>query len=119
MLWKGMPLLALDGTTFKAPARPENRRRFGLPGSARGGRAGYPLLRSVALVSPFLRFVLGARFGPYRRGELDMALSLLPEIPSGSMLVMDRARTGPIARKSSPSSEGVATGSATPRVRAR
>lgn len=91
MLWKGMPLLALDGTTFKAPDSPENRHRFGLPGSSRGGRAGFPLLRSVALVSPLLRFVLGARFGPYRRGELDMALSLLPEIPSGSMLVMDRA----------------------------
>jgi hypothetical protein len=91
MLWKGMPLLALDGTTFKAPDSPENRRRFGLPGSSRGGRAGFPLLRSVALVSPLLRFVLGARFGPYRRGELDMALSLVPEIPSGSMLVMDRA----------------------------
>lgn len=91
MLWKGMPLLALDGTTFKAPDSPENRRRFGLPGSARGGRAGFPLLRSVALVSPLLRFVLGARFGPYRRGELEMALSLLPEIPPKSILVMDRA----------------------------
>lgn len=90
MLWKGMPLLALDGTTFKAPDSPENRRRFGLPPSARG-RAGFPLLRSVLLVSPFLRFVLGARFGPYRRGELPMALSLLPEIPTGSLLVMDRA----------------------------
>lgn len=91
MLWKGMPLLALDGTTFKAPDSPENRRRFGLPPSVRGGRAGFPLLRSVLLVSPLLRFVLGARFGPYRRGELPMALSLLPEIPAGSLLVMDRA----------------------------
>ncbi len=91
MLWKGMPLLALDGTTFKAPDSPENRRRFGLPPSVRGGRAGFPLLRSVLLVSPLLRFVLGARFGPYRRGELPMALSLLSEIPLGSLLVMDRA----------------------------
>ena len=91
MLWKGMPLLALDGTTFKAPDSLQNRRRFGLPGSSRGGRAGFPLLRSVALVSPFLRFVLGARFGPYRRGELDMALTLFPEIPPGSVLVVDRA----------------------------
>lgn len=91
MLWKGMPLLALDGTTFKAPDSPQNRRRFGLPGTSRGNRAGFPLLRSVALVSPVLRFVLAARFGPYRRGELDLALSLLPEVPSESLLVMDRA----------------------------
>lgn len=91
MLWKGMPLLALDGTTFKAPDSPQNRKRFGLPGSSRGGRAGFPLLRSVLLVSPLLRFVLSARFGPYRRSELRMACSLLPEIPSGSLLVLDRA----------------------------
>jgi len=90
MLWKGMPLLALDGTTFKAPDSAQNRRRFGLPGSSRGGRAGFPLVRCVALVSPLLRFVLGARFGPYRRGELDLARSLLPEIPQGSIVVMDR-----------------------------
>ena len=90
LLWKGMPLLALDGTTFKAPDSAQNRRRFGLPGSCRGGRAGFPLVRCVALVSPLLRFVLGARFGPYRRSELDLARSLLPEIPSGSVLVMDR-----------------------------
>ena len=90
MLWKGMPLLALDGTTFKAPDSAQNRRRFGLPGSARGGRAGFPLVRCVALVSPLLRFVLGARFGPYRRAELDLARSLLPEIPQGSIVVMDR-----------------------------
>jgi hypothetical protein len=90
MLWKGMPLLALDGTTFKAPDSAQNRRRFGLPGSARGGRAGFPLVRCAALVSPLLRFVLGARFGPYRRSELDLARPLLSEIPSGSILIMDR-----------------------------
>ena len=90
MLWKGMPLVALDGTTFKVPDSPQNRRRFGLPGSFRGGRAGFPLVRCVAMVSPFLRFVLGARFGPIRRAELDLARSLLPEIPQGSIVVMDR-----------------------------
>jgi len=90
MLWKGMPLLALDGTTFKAPDSLQNRRRFGLPGTSRGRRAGFPLVRSVMLVSPLLRLVLGARFGPYRRSELDLVLPLLSEIPPASLLVMDR-----------------------------
>jgi len=90
LLWKGMPLLAIDGTTFKAPDSAQNRRRFGLPGSSRGGRAGFPLVRCVALVSPLLRLVLGARFGPYRRSELDLALPLLSEIPPRSVLIMDR-----------------------------
>jgi hypothetical protein len=91
MSWKGLLLLALDGTTFKVPDSSQNRRRFGLPGSGRGGRAGFPLMRSILLVSPLLRFVLAAGFGPYRRGELPMADSLLPEIPSRALLVMDRA----------------------------
>jgi len=90
LLWKGMPLLALDGTTFKAPDSLQNRHRFGLPGTSRGRRAGFPLVRSVMLVSPLLRLVMGARFGPYRRSELDLALPLLPEIPPASLLVMDR-----------------------------
>jgi len=50
----------------------------------------FPLLRSVALVSPLLRFVLERALPRIRRGELDMALSLLPEIPVESLQVMDR-----------------------------
>lgn len=90
MLWKGMPLLALDGTPFKVPDSPQNRRRFGLPGSNRGGRAAFPQMRALLLVSPILRFILAARFGPFRRCELDLAQSILAEIPSGSLVVADR-----------------------------
>ena len=90
MLWKGMPLLALDGTTFKVPDSPQNRRRFGLPGSDRGGRAAFPQMRTLLLVSPILRFIFAARFAPLRRHELDLAQSMLAEIPPGSLLVADR-----------------------------
>lgn len=90
MLWKGMLLLALDGTTFKVPDSPQNRRRFGLPGSSRGGRSAFPQMRAILLVSPLLRFILAARFGPYRRDELGLADSILPEIPSGTLLLADR-----------------------------
>ena len=38
MSWRGLLVLILDGTTFKAPDSPENRRHFGLPGVSRGGR---------------------------------------------------------------------------------
>ena len=90
MLWKGMLLLALDGTTFKVPDSPQNRRRFGLPGSSRGGRSAFPQMRALLLVSPLLRFILAVRFGPYRRDELSLAHSMLPEIPSGTLLLADR-----------------------------
>jgi hypothetical protein len=89
MCWKGMLLLALDGTTFKVPDSDENRRRFGLPGSNRS-RAAFPQLRALFLVSAKLRFILAGLFAPYRRAEISMALRILPQIPKGSLLLLDK-----------------------------
>lgn len=89
MSWKGMLLLALDGTTFKVPDSDENRRRFGLPGASRG-RAAFPQLRSLLLVSAKLRFVLTGLFAPIRRGETTLAQRMLPHVPEGSLLLLDR-----------------------------
>lgn len=89
MSWKGMLLVALDGTTFKLPDSDENRRRFGLPGSNRG-RAAFPQMRALFLVSAKLRFILGALFAPYGRAEIHMALRMIPFVPQGSLVVLDR-----------------------------
>lgn len=90
MSWKGMLLLVLDGTTFKTSDSPENRRRFGLPGTPRGGRSAFPLVRALFLTSAKLRFILGAWFSPYRRGEITMAIRILDAIPRGALLLVDR-----------------------------
>jgi len=89
MSWKGMLLVALDGTTFKVPDSEENRRRFGLPGSSRG-RAAFPQMRALFLVSAKLRFILGAIFAPYGRAEIRLALRMLAEIPKGALVLLDR-----------------------------
>lgn len=89
MSWKGMLLVALDGTTFKVPDSDENRRRFGLPGSSRG-RAAFPQLRALFLVSAKLRFILGAIFAPYGRAEITLALRMLADIPKGALVLLDR-----------------------------
>jgi hypothetical protein len=89
MSWKGWLLLDLDGTTFKVPDSDENRHRFGLPGSNRG-RAAFPQMRAMFLVSARLRFILGAIFAPYGRGEIALALRMLNLIPQGTLLVLDR-----------------------------
>lgn len=89
MSWKGMLLLVLDGTTFKLPDSDENRRRFGLPGSSRG-RAAFPQVRALFLASAKLRFLLTGIFAPFRRAEILMALRMIPQIPAGSMLILDR-----------------------------
>jgi hypothetical protein len=89
MKWKGMLLFALDGTTFKVPDSLQNRRRFGLPGSHRS-RAAFPQMRALFLVSAKLRFILTGLFAPYRRAEISLALRILPQIPKGSLLLLDR-----------------------------
>lgn len=89
MSWKGMLLVALDGTTLKVPDSPENRRRFGLPGSNRG-RAAFPQMRALFLVSAKLRFILGAIFAPYGRAEIRLALRMLADIPKGALVLLDR-----------------------------
>lgn len=90
MSWKGMLLLVLDGTTLKTSDSPENRRRFGLAGTSRGGRSAFPMVRTLLLTSAKLRFILGAWFSPYRRSEITMALRILDAIPRGALLLMDR-----------------------------
>jgi hypothetical protein len=89
MSWKGMRLLVLDGTTFKVPDSEQNRQRFGLPGASRG-RAAFPQMRALFLVSAKLRFILSALFAPYGRAEIHLALRMLAMIPKGSLVLLDR-----------------------------
>jgi hypothetical protein len=90
MSWKGMLLLALDGTTLKTSDSLENRRRFGLAGVSRGGRSAFPLVGALLLTSAKLRFILGAWFYPYRFNEITMAKRILDAIPRGALLLVDR-----------------------------
>lgn len=89
MKWKGMLLLALDGTTFKVPDTDENRHRFGLPGASRG-RAAFPQMRALFLISAKLRFILTGLFAPYRRAEIHLALRMLAFIPKAALVLLDR-----------------------------
>jgi len=89
MSWKGWLVLNLDGTTFKLPDSPENRQRFGLPGAHRG-RAAFPQMRALFLVSAKLRLILGAIFAPYGRAEVPLALRMLSLIPQKTLLILDR-----------------------------
>jgi hypothetical protein len=90
MEWKGFLLLAIDGSTFKVPDSPRNRKHFGLPGTSRGGRAAFPQMRALFLVSTRLHLVLHALFAPYKRAEIHMALRMLRSIPRGALVLLDR-----------------------------
>lgn len=91
MSWRNFLLLIIDGTTLKMPDTDENRRFFGCPGTCRGGRAAFPQMRVLFVMSATLRLVLRSWFAPYRRSEVTLANRMLDEIPRGSLLMMDRA----------------------------
>jgi hypothetical protein len=86
--WRGLALYALDGTSLRVPDTAENRAHFG---SAKGRtESGYPMTRVVALMAVRSHLLAAARLGPYTRGEHSYANELWPELPDGSLTIVDR-----------------------------
>jgi len=83
-----MPLLALDGTRSRLPIA-QRMKAFGLPESSRGGRAGFPLLRS-SLWSPLCFDSFWERALPRIVAGAGHGAVAVAEIPVESLQVMDR-----------------------------
>jgi hypothetical protein len=88
--WRGFQVFTLDGMCCRMPDTDANEAHFGRPGTTRGGRAGYPQLRSLLLVTAWTHVVTRAAVGPLAEGELTLAERLLPAIETGWLLLMDR-----------------------------
>ena len=78
--YAGLRLVAIDGSTFELPDEADNAAAFGYPGSRTSlvGHAGYPQARCVVLVECATHAILGANLGPYRTGEWELCVPLLP-----------------------------------------
>lgn len=85
----GRRVHALDGSCARVADSPENDAYFGRPGSSRG-RAGYPQLRMVLLEDVGPRITRCVSFAPYAVGEVTLARQILPSIPPGSLVLVDR-----------------------------
>ena len=48
--WRGLAVYGVDGSALRVADTPDNDQAFGRPGTSRGGAAGYPQLRLVALM---------------------------------------------------------------------
>ena len=89
--WRGLALVAADGTTLRVPDSDENRRHFGgQAASAKRGASGYPLVRMVTVMAVRTHLLLGASFGPYKHGECSYARALLDALPPSSLVLIDR-----------------------------
>jgi hypothetical protein len=94
--YAGLRLVAIDGSTFELPDEADNAAAFGYPGSRTSlvGHAGYPQARCVVLVECATHAILGANLGPYRTGEWELCVALLPRLGPGMLCMADRGFNG-------------------------
>jgi hypothetical protein len=91
--YRGMRLVAFDGSTFELADDPRIEQAFGRPGG-RQGRASYPQARCVVLAECATHAILGANLGEYRSGEWELCRSLLSSLGPGMLCMADRGFNG-------------------------
>src|SRR5664280_1740954 len=70
--WRGLRLVAIDGTVLDLPDTVSNEAHFGKPSSGRGEMKGaFPQARVVALAECGTHAIIGARIGPCTTGETN------------------------------------------------
>ncbi|MFD0272247.1 IS4 family transposase [Streptomyces sp. NPDC127106] len=93
--YRGLRLVAIDGTTFDLPDTEANAGFFGRPGSGRGqGRGAYPQARIAVLAECGTHAVFAAATSPLATSEQSLVPRLLPALRPGMMLLADRGITG-------------------------
>ena len=88
--WRGLSLLAVDGTNLRVADSDENRDHFGLASGGKRGDSGYPLVRMASLIAVRSHLVAAAAFGPYATSEYAYAKKLWPIVPDDSLTIVDR-----------------------------
>ena len=88
VFWRGLRMVAIDGTGLHVPDRPALR-AVHAKRRTRGVEFGYPLLRLVALVECGTRALIGAVFGPECDGEGVYARGLVDTMSAGMLVLAD------------------------------
>ena len=91
--YKGLRLVAMDGSNFELPDEPDNIEQFGYPGS-RTGQAGYPQAQCAVLVECATHAILAAHIDRYRASESSVCESLLGRMDSSMLCLADRGFNG-------------------------
>ena len=91
--YRGLRLVAMDGSNFELPDEADNEAHFGRPGS-RTGVAGYPQAQCAVLVECATHAILAANLGPYRAGEWEICKPLLATLGPGMLCLADRGFNG-------------------------
>jgi hypothetical protein len=82
-------LFALDGSILELADTPANRAHFGSSSNQHKDGA-FPQLQLLALCEVGTHAIFDFAFGPYKVSELALSEKLLPRLPKGALLLMDR-----------------------------
>ncbi len=91
--FRGLRVVAMDGTRVELADEAELAQEFGRPGS-RTGQAGYPQAQCVALAECASHAILAAEIGPYRGDEWALSQYLLGALEPGMLCLADRGYNG-------------------------
>ncbi|MYG26551.1 MAG: IS4 family transposase [Boseongicola sp. SB0677_bin_26] len=91
--YRGLRLVAFDGSSLNLPDEARNREAFGLPGSPRGSSA-FPQARVTAMVELGTHAAFAWHAGPLAESEAEQAERLLGHLSSGMLVLADRYYTG-------------------------
>ncbi|TAL28218.1 MAG: IS4 family transposase [Phenylobacterium sp.] len=91
--YRGLRLVAVDGSNFELPDEADNVQQFGRPGS-RTGMAGYPQAQCAVLVECATHAILGANIGAYRASEWEVCQPLMSRLQPGMLCLADRGFNG-------------------------
>ncbi|MEU9015378.1 IS4 family transposase [Streptomyces sp. NPDC048479] len=93
--WRGLRLLAVDGTCWDVADTEANEAAFGRPGSGRGsGRSAFVQVRMAALVEVGSHAVLDAELAGCRTGEVTLVGRLTRSAGPGQLVLADREFLG-------------------------
>jgi hypothetical protein len=89
--YRGLRVLALDGTCLDVADTPANQQAFGRPGTGRGqGVGAFPQVRLVGLAECGTHAITKVAVGPYRTGETTLAPQVLDGLGPGTLALADR-----------------------------
>ena len=91
--YRGLRLMAIDGSNFEVPDETDNITTFGYPGS-RTGVAGYPQAQCAILVECATHAIVAANIGAYRDSEWSVCKPLLASLNASTLCLADRGFNG-------------------------
>jgi hypothetical protein len=88
--WRGLRVMAIDGTTMEVANTPANEAAFGGPSTTGRQRAGNPQIRVALLTECGTHAVVDAGMGRYQEDELSLMSRFGPSVNSEMLLLGDR-----------------------------